>query len=205
MAPHLHTPWEARRWRHWALAWTWVSVMFSGCQPIEQEPPAPTPVNSPPVLDLTKVKPTSTVVHIKASLTGSCDDVRFELGEVRDQDLDQTLTARWFRDFVDPNDATQHFPDGGQLIPTQDGVLEVTLQRYPNDPARAADTPGVYGIPQTIVKSWGVGEPHTVTVFVSDGFAGNITQSPSQAREGRDVVQHAWVVLKDEQCGEVLP
>ena len=175
-----------------------------GCQTIVEEPVAKPVPNSPPVIQFSYVTPRGnpdpTVVHI-VDKPGNCGDVKFSLNRVRDLDLDQTLTERWFRDFVDPALSSA---DGGGLQP-QDGYLEVALTRFPNDPAEATDPPDVYSIPVNVLDAWSHEVPltlHTVTVFVSDGpFAGSPTVSPYTPSADRAVVQYEWTVFNDAPCG----
>jgi hypothetical protein len=171
-----------------------------GCQTIVEEPVAKPVPNSPPVIEFTYVTPRGnpdpTVVHI----SGNCS-VKFSLNRVRDLDLDQTLTERWYRDFVDP---ALSGADGGALQP-QDGYLEVALTRFPNDPAEATDPPDVYSIPVNVLDAWSHElplRPHSVTVFVSDGpFAGTPTASPYTPSADRAVVEYDWTVFVDAPCG----
>ena len=174
-----------------------------GCQTIVEEPVAKPVPNSPPVIEFTLVTPRGnpdpTVVHI-VDKPDNCARVTFSLNRVRDLDLDQTLTERWYRDFVDP--ALSHV-DGGQLQP-QDGYLEVALTRFPNDPAEATDPPDVYSIPRNVLAAWSLESPpvppHSVTVFVSDGFAGTPTASPYTASPDRAVVEYDWTIFFDAPC-----
>ena len=197
LAERLHPLTRGRAWVTGLVAGGVGVLSMVGCQTIVEEPVARPVPNSPPVIEFTHVTPRSTAVYV----AGNCASVKFSLNRVRDLDLDQTLTERWYRDFVDPALSSA---DGGQLQP-QDGYLEVALTRFPNDPAEATDPPDVYSIPVNVLDAWSHEVPltlHTVTVFVSDGpFAGSPTVSPYTPSADRAVVQYEWTVFNDAPCG----
>ena len=113
--------------------------------------------------------------------------VPFSVGRVEDEDLDQNVQERWISDY------TPTVPDLG---------VTLTLQPIPSQPATRVDPSPAYLVP---VSAFAVGVPHTVDVFISDGFDNSGSRDggavkPTDTLPDRYYVRHTWTVLLQEPC-----
>jgi len=172
------------------------------CQPITEEPDAGAPVNHPPRIVEGGESPKSALVYgVQTSSStvssGDCaNGISFSVGTVEDDDLDQEVHERWIVDY-DPNN-----PELGE---------EVVLQPVQDQPAFRTDPPNAFFLSKAALESFGQtgpgtppNLPHTVDVFVSDGF--DTTGSPGKPLKPTDVlsgfylVRHTWVIYMEGTC-----
>lgn len=179
---------HARR-PHWA-ALVAMSLFALACQPIAEEPDAGEVPNHPPVLDEGGLTPSTPLVLVAGGTSNECvGGVRFSVGSVRDEDLDQTVQERWIFDY-NPSSST---PDLGTTL---------TMQPVRNQPALRTDPNPAYVLP---LAGFSPGAPHTVDVFISDGFDNSGSHDggavrPTDTLPDRVYLRHTWVVILQEPC-----
>jgi hypothetical protein len=169
-----------------------MAMLAFGCQPIVEEPDAGPPVNHPPRIDDRFSTPQASLIDVDAATDGctSSTPLAFSLGEVIDEDIDQTVQERWLIDYdLHKDDAT---PDLGTTI---------TLQPIQNSPSIRTDPTNAFPLSNKNLKldDDGTGTPHVIDVFVSDGFDNNGPSDggpvrPTDVLPNRALVHKAWVI-----------
>jgi len=169
-----------------------LAMLVSACQPITVEPDAGPPVNHPPVL-LGPESPSSVLVDAY-QFTDGCQNAAplpFNVGTVEDDDIDQDVQERWIID-LDPNNPTL-----GETL---------TLSQDPSQPAFRNDSSHAFVITSSTLQNLfsSSSAPHTVDVFISDGFdyfpADGGTVRPDAVLPGSFLLRHSWVLYMSQGC-----
>ncbi len=137
--------------------------------PIEGRTPPPPATNHPPRIPKAAVEPLN---WSRIVVPNDCK-VTLSVGYVEDDDLNDTLSVRWFVDW-DPSPGALNTYVGGTIDPSG------SVERI---------NTGVTTYPLTI-KSPGV---HVVTMVLSDGFSSLPTDSATP-QAGRDVTSVSWTI-----------
>ena len=189
-----------------------LAMLSAACQPIVEQTPTPTPAPNPPVIVDKQVIPATVVIEVGdpsnwandlsvwAQADTNCCPVQFSLNNV--DFVGTALYEKWFLDLkFDPSAGDPSAGPLGRWGWGPNSNEEIQLSKITNSPGVWTDTsasqqPFTYDPLSSELGTPQLG-PHTVQVFVSDGFANPPTNSavaPYAPVDGGAVVSHSWVI-----------